>query len=308
MNTGDIHTNKNLGETDLAKPGQAELTVQLRDIAKSHKPDKALGTNENQAADIQTTSTKTEIINIESQSDVLTALDQFNEASTKLFKKLQEGLGQYEWLQHEVVSRFRIMLQNVNASHDAEVQIERIVQELCLDITKSAISEDLDGEIPITGYNKQFVAEINRLKAIYSVRKIEVLSAVAMAQSTKDPLQQTVILEQGVRFNLQQCEADMHTTHTAMANILGTQKKLLTSEIEQFKGFEYFKDQKAWQNETVHMMIEHAEKIIKTIEKELQRLKQITDLEVTDVSILSKESDSLAAKIGEFAQKQEAND
>ena len=253
MNKGDIQNDSQTREDAISLATQEVLTRQLQDIASTNSQPEDVSIE----ARLNLHGLETEVVNT--------------------FEALGQNIAKYEWQQTEIENSIRIMLHRVNSHHDRDSQISRMALQLAKEIASQNISEDEIGEISVTGYNKQFRRELEVLGEYYKHRKNEVIAALDMANNNKSPEEQAQIMQTGVERFIEETAVGSNETFTELLNIVAKQRESIYVALEQFKGLQYFKEEEAWQDPTIRLLIECAEAAIATVDIQKQKLKQQID-------------------------------
>lgn len=257
---------------------------------------------------------KHEEVNLESELEVKEALSILSAEVTRIFENLLGNIEHYILAQTQVEAAVRTMLHSINSAHDESSQVERMALQLAVEIASQTISEDLNGVLPLTGHNKQFLNELEHLKNMYSVRSKEIVDDLEMAKTVSEPDKQVMILDNGIKMSIENGLRAMADVDRAIINILLKQKATLVASLEQFKALQYFQEEEAWQNPTIRLLIEYAQQVIETIDRQLasteggKNLKSQIDTDADIINDLLQKSSKLAKRIYEYDEsvKQEA--
>lgn len=290
MNTSDVHTQDNNLSDRLDDSSKAKLVADLQ--AMVHTEDTVpenTEENDNPAVDgVDNNTTETE------QQFSIEALKQL---IVQEFDQLGNGIELYDWMQKDIEAHIRSMLHIVNTEHDKESQAERMVASVARDIAETTISEDLQGPIARTGYNKQYFKETQHLVDIYRSRLVEVISALEQSKAADTRTQRDKIIDESVRKPLEHTRSAMYEVHEEMLRLLRAQRDTVKTAVESFQQLQYFKDEEVWQNPIYRLLNEYCEKLLLVIEGQIAQLQAQSKLDDTQITALAKESQLLIQRV-----------
>ncbi len=279
MNTSEVHNNRNVQTGKIDSPNPAVLVKELQTITNASAQEK------NEKAETkrqeETFSTKQE-----EQSSVL----EFQQLLIDEFNQLGNGIDRYVWMQREIEGQIRTMLHLVDAQHDKDSQVDRMVASVARDIAEQTISEDPQGNIARTGYNKQFDIEIEQLSESYKRRLVEINAELERAEAEGNAGKKAQIVHEAIRNVLEHVLSFIHSTHEEMIRILRSQRDVIISEINRFQELQYFKTEEVWQNTTYRLLSEYSQKALITLETIIGKLKIQAEGEERQIASLAKES------------------